>query len=250
MNRRFGSKVAVITGGNSGIGLAAAKAFAAEGASVVIAGRDRKTLNAAAQEIGGDVLAVQADVANLNDLDRLFAETKARFGKIDALFVNAGVARFGPIEETTEAQFVDQVAINLKGSFFTIQRALPLLSDNASIIINTTTISRLGLPGTSVYAATKAALRSLTRTLSAELAHRGIRVNAIAPGPIETPIYRRLGLSQEAVNEMATGILSRVPMKRFGKAEEVANSVLFLASPESAYILGVEINVDGGMGQL
>jgi len=250
MNRRFGSKVAVITGGNSGIGLAAAKAFAAEGASVVIAGRDRKTLNAAAQEIGGDVLAVQADVANLNDLDRLFAETKARFGKIDALFVNAGVARFGPIEETTEAQFVDQVAINLKGSFFTIQRALPLLSDNASIIINTTTISRLGLPGTSVYAATKAALRSLTRTLSAELAHRGIRVNAIAPGPIETPIYGRLGLSQEAVNEMATGILSRVPMKRFGKAEEVANSVLFLASPESAYILGVEINVDGGMGQL
>jgi|SRR5215469_99055 len=250
MNRRFGSKVAVITGGNSGIGLAAAKAFAAEGASIVIAGRDRKTLNAAAQEIGGDVLAVQADVANLNDLDRLFAETKARFGKIDALFVNAGVARFGPIEETTEAQFVDQVAINLKGSFFTIQRALPLLSDNASIIINTTTISRLGLPGTSVYAATKAALRSLTRTLSAELAHRGIRVNAIAPGPIETPIYGRLGLSQEAVNEMATGILSRVPMKRFGKAEEVANSVLFLASPESAYILGVEINVDGGMGQL
>jgi NAD(P)-dependent dehydrogenase (short-subunit alcohol dehydrogenase family) len=250
MNRRFANKVAVITGGNSGIGLAAAKAFAAEGASVVIAGRDRKTLNAAAQEIGGEVLSVQADVADLKDLDRLFGDTKARFGKIDALFVNAGVARFGPIEETTEEQFVDQVAINLKGSFFTIQKAVPLLNDNASIIINTATISRLGLPGTSVYAATKAALRSLTRTLSAELGHRGIRVNAIAPGPIETPIYGRLGLSQEAVNEMATGILSRVPMKRFGRAEEVANSVLFLASPESAYILGVEINVDGGMGQL
>jgi NAD(P)-dependent dehydrogenase (short-subunit alcohol dehydrogenase family) len=240
----------VITGGNSGIGLATAKAFVAEGAKVVISGRDRKALDAAVREIGGEVMAVQADISKLSELERLFAETKSGFGGIDALFVNAGVARFAPLEETTEAFFVEQVAINLKGSFFTIQKALPILNDNASIIINTTTIGRLGLPGTSVYSATKAALRSLARTLSAELVHRGIRVNAIAPGLIETPIYGRLGLPREAVQEMATGILGRVPMKRFGSAQEVANAVLFLASSDSAYILGVEINIDGGMAQL
>ncbi len=248
--KRFTGKVAVITGGNSGIGLATAKAFAAEGAKVVISGRDEQTLAAAKREIGGDVLAVRADVTKLSDLDRLFSETRSRFGGIDALFVNAGVAKFAPLAETTEGLFDEMIATNLKGAFFTVQKALPLLNDSASIVVNTTTIHTLGLPSTSVYAASKAALRSLARTLSAELVERGIRVNAVAPGPIETPIYGRLGLSAEAVQEMAAGVLGRVPMRRFGSVEDVANAVLFLASPESNYVLGVEIAVDGGMSQL
>lgn len=247
---KFTGKVAVITGGNSGIGLATAKRFVAEGAKVVISGRDRQTLDEAAAEIGGEVLAVRADVVNPGDLDRLFAETKAKFGKVDALFVNAGIAKFVPLTETTEAVFDQMVNINLKGAFFTVQKALPLLNDDASIIFNTTTIHRLGLHSSSAYSASKAAVRSLARTLAAELVDRGIRVNAVAPGPIETPIYGKLGLSAEVVQEMATGILGRVPMKRFGSAEDVANAVLFLASSEASYVLGIEIAVDGGMAQL
>ena len=247
---RFIGKTVVITGGNSGIGLAAAKAFAAEGARLVISGRDEQTLEKAAREIGGEVLAVRADVTKAGDLDKLFGETQRRFDQVDALFVNAGIAKFAPLAETSETLFDELVATNFKGAYFTIQKALPLLRDHSSIVINTTVAHRLGLPMTSVYAASKAALRSLARSLSAELIERGIRVNAVAPGPIETPIYGRLGLPPEAVQELATGILSRVPMKRFGTSEEVAAAVLFLASPESAYVTGIEITVDGGMAQL
>ncbi|MEW6129853.1 MAG: glucose 1-dehydrogenase [Acidobacteriota bacterium] len=248
--KRFNGKTVVITGGNSGIGLATAKAFAAEGAKVVISGRDAQTLNKAAQEIGGETLSVKADVTSVSDLEKLFTETQKRFGKIDALFVNAGIAKFASLAETNESVFDELVATNFKGAYFTIQKALPLFKDNAAIVINTTVAHQLGLPATSVYAATKAALRSLARSLSAELIERGIRVNAVAPGPIETPIYGRLGLPQEAVQELAAGILSRVPMKRFGTPEDVANAVLFLASEDSAYVAGVEVGVDGGMGQL
>ncbi len=247
---RFEGKVAVVTGGNSGIGLATAKKFAAEGAKVVISGRDQTTLDAAAKEIGGDVLAVKADVSSLSDLDRLFAESKNKFGGIDALFVNAGIAKFAPIADTDESLFDEMMTINFKGAYFTIQKALPLLNDNAAIVLNTTVAHNIGMPSSSVYAASKAALRSLARSLSAELIERGIRVNAVAPGPIETPIYGRMGVSQEAVQEMAAGILGLVPMKRFGSADDVANAVLFLASAESSYVLGVELNVDGGMAQL
>lgn len=247
---KFAGKVAVVTGGNSGVGLATAKKFAAEGAKVVISGRDQTTLDAAAREIGGDILVVKADVTSLSDLDRLFTETKTKFGGIDVLFVNAGVAKFAPLADTNESLFDEIVDINLKGAFFTVQNALPLLNDNASIIFTTTTAHQLGLHSSSVYAASKAAVRSFARTLSAELIDRGIRVNAVAPGPIETPIHRRTGLPTEAVQEMAAGILGRVPMKGFGSPEEVANAVLFLASPESSYVLGVEIAVDGGMAQL
>lgn len=248
--RKLEGKVAVVTGGNSGIGLATARTFAAHGAKVAISGRDPKTLEKAAKEIGGDTLAIRADVADPAELDGLFHQVKARFGGIDVLFVNAGIAQFAPLSEATAEHFDAVIGVNLKGVYFTIQKALPRLNDGASIILNTSAVHRLGLPGTSVYSASKAAVRSLARTLSAELIGRGIRVNAVAPGPIETPILGRLGLSPEAANELAQGLLSRVPVKRFGRPEDIAEAVLYLASPESAYVVGVEISVDGGMSQL
>jgi len=248
--KAFENKVAVITGGNSGIGLATAKAFAAQGARVAISGRDRKTLDQAAKEIGPGTLAVQSDVTDLSSLDGLFREVKQRFGSIDALFVNAGVAKFAPITDVTVQHYDELLDTNLKGSYFTVQKALPLLNQGASVVLTTTAVDSLGLPGSSVYAASKAALRSLARTLSAELSSRNIRVNAIAPGPIETPIFGRLGLAQDAVEELAKVILGRVPAKRLGQSNEIADAVLFLSSPTANYIVGVELNVDGGMSQL
>jgi NAD(P)-dependent dehydrogenase (short-subunit alcohol dehydrogenase family) len=248
--KTFEGKVAVITGGNSGIGLATAKKFAAQGARVAISGRDRKTLDQAAKEIGPDTLAVQADVTDLASLDTLFQRVKSRFGRIDTLFVNAGVAKFLPITDVTVQHYDELMNTNIKGAYFTIQKALPLLNDGASVILTTTAADTLGLPASSVYAASKAALRSLARTLSAELIGRNIRVNAIAPGPIETPIFGRLGMTPEQVDGLAKVILGRVPANRLGQADEIANAVLFLASPGSTYIVGVELNVDGGMAQL
>src|SRR6266487_2608426 len=213
--KRLEGKVAVVTGGNSGIGLATAKRLQEEGARVAIAGRSKKTLDEAVKTIGNGVLAVQADVAKLADVDKLYAEVSQKLGKIDVLFVNAGVAKFAPLADTPESLYDEQFDINVKGAYFTIQKALPLLNDGASIILNTSVADRKGTAGTSAYSATKAALRSLARTAAAELAGRGIRVNTVAPGPIVTPIFGRTGLSQDA-----------------------------------SYITGVEINVDGGMGQI
>jgi NAD(P)-dependent dehydrogenase (short-subunit alcohol dehydrogenase family) len=246
----FTNKVAVITGGNSGIGLATAKELQRRGAKVVISGRDAKSLAEAAAAIGTDTLALRADVSRLTDLDQLFAQIKERFGSFDVLFANAGVARFAPVEQTSEKLFDENIDINFKGAFFTIQKALPLLKDGGAMIVNTSVADQKGLPGTSVYAASKAALRSLTRTLAAELIGRKIRVNAVAPGPISTPIYGRLGMPADAVQQLAEGILAQVPMKRFGEPDEVAKAVAFLASEEASYITGVELNIDGGMGQL
>jgi NAD(P)-dependent dehydrogenase (short-subunit alcohol dehydrogenase family) len=220
------------------------------GAKLAISGRDQQTLDKSAEEIGGDTLAIRADVTDPVELDSLFHQVEARFGGIDVLFANAGIARFAPLSAVTAEHFEELIGVNLKGTYFTIQKALPLFNNGASVILNTTSVHRLGLPGSSVYSASKAAVRSLARTLSAELIGRGIRVNAVAPGPIETPILGRLGLSPEAVDDLAQGLLSRVPVKRFGRPEEIAEAVLFLASPESAYIVGVEINIDGGMSQL
>ncbi len=248
--KRLEGKVAVVTGGNSGIGLATAKRLQDEGARVAISGRNQQTLDEAVKTIGNGVLAVQADVSKLTDVDKLYAQVSKKLGKIDVLFVNAGVAKFAPFAETSEGTYDEQFDINIKGAYFTIQKALPFLNDGASIIVNTSVADQKGTAGTSAYSATKAALRSLARTTAAELAARGIRVNAVAPGPIVTPIFGKTGLPQEAIDEFAKEIISKVPMKRFGQPEEVAGTVAFLASQDASYITGVEINVDGGLGQI
>jgi NAD(P)-dependent dehydrogenase (short-subunit alcohol dehydrogenase family) len=248
--KRLEGKVAVVTGGNSGIGLATAKRLQEEGAKVAIAGRSRKTLDDAVRAIGNGVVAVQADVAKLTDVDKLYAEVSKKLGKIDVLFVNAGVAKFAPLSETSESGYDEVFNINIKGAYFTIQKALPFLNDGASIILNTSVVDSKGFEGASAYSATKAALRSLARTAAAELVGRGIRVNAVAPGPIVTPIIERTGLPKEAIDQFEKETVAKVPMKRFGQPEEVAGAVAFLASQDASYITGVEINVDGGLGQI
>jgi len=248
--KRLEGKVAVVTGGNSGIGLATAKRLQDEGARVAISGRNQQTLDEAVNTIGNGVLAVQADVSRLTDVDKLYAQVSKKLGKIDVLFVNAGVAKFAPFAETSESTYDEQFDINIKGAYFTIQKALPFLNDGASIILNTSVVSSKGTAGASAYSATKAALRSLARTAAAELVGRGIRVNAVAPGPIVTPIFGKTGLPKEAIEEFAKETISKIPMKRFGQPEEVAGTVAFLASQDASYITGVEINVDGGLGQI
>jgi NAD(P)-dependent dehydrogenase (short-subunit alcohol dehydrogenase family) len=248
--KRLEGKVAVVTGGNSGIGLATAKRFQEEGAKVAISGRSKRTLDEAVKTLGNGLLAVQADVAKLTDIDKLFAEVSRTLGKIDVLFVNAGVAKFVPLAETSESVYDEQFDINVKGAYFTIQKALPFLNDGASIILNTSVAGNKGTPGASAYSATKAALRSMARTAAAELVGRGIRVNAVAPGPIVTPIFGRTGLPQEDIDQFAKDVTARIPMGRFGQPEEVAGAVAFLASSDASYITGVELNVDGGYGQI
>jgi len=248
--KRFEGKVAVVTGGNSGIGLATAQRLHSEGAKVAISGRSQKTLDEAVKLVGNGLLAVKADVAKLADLDRFYSEVAKKLGKIDVLFVNAGVAKFVPVGQADEAHYDEIFDINTKGAYFTIQKALPYLNDGASIVLNTSVAGSKGTVNASVYSATKAALRSFSRTLAAELVDRRIRINSVAPGPIETPIFDRVGLSKQQVEEFAKDILQKVPLGRFGKPEEVAGAVAFLASSDASYITGVELHVDGGMGQI
>jgi NAD(P)-dependent dehydrogenase (short-subunit alcohol dehydrogenase family) len=244
------NKTAVITGGNSGIGLATALKLQSEGANVVIFGRNKETLAEAGALLGEGALIVQGDVTEPGDLKRLFAETQARFGSVDVLFANAGVVSMAPFADVTPELYDRLFNINVKGLFFTVQSALPLLNDGASIIFNASAVTQKGFPGMSVYAATKSAVRSLARSLSAELVHRGIRVNVVSPGPIETPIFGRMGLPQEAIEQMGEQFSEIVPLKRFGQASEIAGAVSFLASDASSFVVGVDLPVDGGLTSL
>jgi NAD(P)-dependent dehydrogenase (short-subunit alcohol dehydrogenase family) len=243
------NKIAVITGGNSGIGFATAKELKNHGARVVIIGRNSEAIGRAARELGGDTLGITADVSRVADLDLAFQTIREKAGHIDILFVNAGIAKFAPAAESTEALFDELTDANFKGAYFTMQRALPLLTEGASIVFNSSTIAHFGLPGASIYAAGKAALISLARTLAIELAGRKIRVNVVSPGPIATPIFGKLGLPQAAVEQMAAGILAQVPLNRFGEPNEIAGSVVFLCSTDAAFITGQELIIDGGMAQ-
>lgn len=242
-------KVAVITGGNSGIGLATAKEFLRQGAKVVITGRNAQALDQATEQLGGgdDVLAVQVDVTRLDDLERLFATTQERFGGVDVVFANAGTAKVGPIEVMTEALFDEVMHTNLKGLYFTIQKALPVLNPNASIILNGSVNAHVGFANASVYSASKAAVHSLARTLGAELIGRGIRVNTLNIGPVNTALYGKLGLPPEALAQFAQSVQARLPIGRFGNPDEVAKAAVFLASSDSSFVVGSEITTDGGL---
>lgn len=246
------NKVCVITGGNSGIGLAIAKEFSREGAKVVIFGRDQKTLDAAIKAIGNDAVAVQGDVKNLRDIDRLYQVASQRYGKVDVVVAGAGIAKFAPFEHLTEELFDEVCQINLKGAFFTVQKALPHLRDGASVIfISSAGATTRGFPLTSVYNVTKTALRSLARTLSAELLPRRIRVNALTPGATETPILTRdIGVSTELRDQIAAGMVQLTPAKRRATTEEIAKGALFLACDDSAYCVGSNLVMDGGLSQL
>lgn len=257
---RLAGKRALITGGNSGIGRAAAVAFVREGARVVIAGQTPATLDATADVLraavaarggsNGDVVAVAADVTRPADLERLMAAAQGAFGHLDVLVVNAGVGAFAPLEQATAEHFDAIFDVNVKGAYFTVQRALPLLAPGASVVLTGSIMGSTGKAGASVYSASKAAVRSLARTLSADLTDRGIRVNVISPGPVTTPIYDKLGLSPEALDATRAYITAQVPLGRFGEPEEIAAAAVFLASDESRFVVGAELVADGGMSQL
>jgi NAD(P)-dependent dehydrogenase (short-subunit alcohol dehydrogenase family) len=248
---KLAGKVAVITGGNSGIGLATAHQFVQEGAKVILFGQNQETLTAAVDQLGDQAMAVQGDVTNSQDLEHLFEKAHQITDKIDILFVNAGSGvKFGAFDTVEESLFDQIVNINFKGAYFTVQKALSMLNNPASVILTTSVNDELGLPNRSVYSASKAAVRSLARTLSAELVGRGIRVNAISPGAIATPVHARMGLSEAEIQSYRGALAEKIPMQRVGEAIEVAKAVLFLASSDSSYILGTEVVVDGGFTQL
>src|SRR2546425_5179524 len=243
-------KIAVITGGNSGIGLATAKRFVTEGAYVFITGRRDPELVAAVKEIGRNVTGVQGDVSNLGDLDRLFAQIKREKGKLDIVFANAGAAKYAPFGKITEELYDSIFNINVKGVLFTVQKALPLLPDGASIILNASIVASKGLLANSVYSATKAAVRSFARTWTTDLKDRRIRVNAVSPGFIETPGLNNLLASADTGQQRLNLIPKTVPLGRLGTPDEVARAVAFLASDDSSYVTGTELFVDGGMAQV
>jgi NAD(P)-dependent dehydrogenase (short-subunit alcohol dehydrogenase family) len=244
MSQKLAGKVAVVTGGNSGIGLATAKQFAAAGAHVFITGRRQSELDVAVSQIGPNVTAVQGDVSKLADLDRLYATVKQQKGRIDVLFANAGVLENVPLGSITEEHYDKLFNTNVKGLLFTVQKALPLMHEGGSIILTASVASVKGFPASSVYSATKAAVRSFARCWTSDLKSRKIRVNAVSPGPIATP------MGHQIPEEMARVIADSVPMGRFGEADEIATVALFLASDDSSYITGAELFVDGGTGQV
>jgi NAD(P)-dependent dehydrogenase (short-subunit alcohol dehydrogenase family) len=249
--QKLAGKIAVVTGGSSGIGLATAKRFVEEGAHVVITGRREKELQEAAAFIKSNVTTVVGDVSRLDDLDRLYAVVKEKHGHIDVLFANAGAGTIAPLEVATEAHFDQTFDVNVKGVFLTVQKALPLFKDGGSIILNSSVSNVLGLPGFSAYAASKAAVRNFARAWTLELKDRRIRVNSMSPGPIDTPaLGTTTGLTAEQAKEAAAQFATQVPMGRRGVPDEIAAAVAFLASDESSYITGIDLAVDGGMAQV
>jgi NAD(P)-dependent dehydrogenase (short-subunit alcohol dehydrogenase family) len=247
---RLSGKIAVVTGGSAGMGLATAQLFGAEGAKVIITGRDPATLEAAVQSIGHDVEAFRSDISSVADSEALRAHVERHYGRVDVVFANAGTARPGPFEQVSESDFDLGVDTNLKGTFFSVQKLVPLMTAGGAVVLNSSIQSSKGWPGFAVYAATKAAIRSLARTLTAELSTRGIRVNAVAPGFIDTDLIRKVGLSEDAIAQISRQAHAQIPMGRSGTSEEIARVVLFLASDDAAYISGVELTVDGGWTQV
>lgn len=244
--KKLEAKIVLVTGGTSGIGLATAKRFVAEGAYVFITGRRQTELDAAVKEVGENIRGVQGDVSNLKDLDRLFATIKEEKGTLDVVFANAGWGEFLPLESITEEHFDKTFAINVKGVAFTVQKALPLLKDGGAVVINASMVSVLGQPAFSIYAATKAAVRSFARNWSVDLRQRRIRVNVVSPGFVPTPAYDHLGIN----DEMLKAALANIPLGRVGTPDEIAKAVIFLASDDSSYITGIELFVDGGAAQI
>jgi NAD(P)-dependent dehydrogenase (short-subunit alcohol dehydrogenase family) len=247
---RLAGKCALITGGTTGIGLETARQFLREGARVMITGNNPKNLEAAQKELGADVVSLISDAADVSAQKHVAAKVREVFGTLDVLFVNAGVVDMRPIEQMDEAAFDRSFAINLKGPYFLIQALLPLFANPASIVMNGSVNAHIGMPNTSIYAATKAALISLIRTLSGELIGRGIRINAVSPGPISTPLYGKLGFSDAELKSVAASIQGQVPAKRFGTPSEIAKVVVFFASDEAAFTVGSELLIDGGMSNI
>ncbi len=247
---RLTGKRTLITGGTTGIGLETARQFLAEGAHVTITGSNKDNLAAAQRELGGKVIAIYSDAGQVGAQAELAAQLRAHWTHLDAVFINAGVGDFRPIENFDEAAFDRTMAINLKGPYFLIQALLPMLANPSSIVFNTSINARIGMPNSSVYAASKAALISMVRTLSGELIGRGIRFNAISPGPVSTPIYGKLGLPADQLNAMAGQIQAQIPLGRFGNVGEIAKAVVFMASDESSFTVGSELVIDGGMSNI
>ena len=250
MSGKLNGKIAVITGGSSGIGLGIAKRFVEEGANVVITGRNQKAIDKALSEIGANGIGIRGDVSSLNDLTRIYHTVEDQFGKIDTLIVNAGVYVIGPIAQFTEEQFDTVSDINFKGAFFSVQKALPVLKDGASVILISSTVNAKGVPNHAAYAATKAAVRSLARSFSADLLGRKIRVNTLTPGPIDTPVFATAAGSAEEADAMKAAMGNFAPVKRVGTPAEIAAAAVYLASDESAFMLGAEIVLDGGIREL
>jgi NAD(P)-dependent dehydrogenase (short-subunit alcohol dehydrogenase family) len=250
MSAKLAGKIAVVTGGSSGIGLATARRFVAEGAYVFVTGRRQSELDAAVKLIGKNVTGVQGDCSNLADLDRLYATVKREKGSVDILFANAGVGEFGPLGQITEAHFDRLFGINVKGTLFAVQKALPLMPDGAAIVINGSIASIKGMAAFGVYAATKAALRSFARTWSVDLKGQKIRVNVISPGTVITPGYKSAGMTDEQIEQFEAQATAAAPLGRAGTPDEIASAVVFLASDDSSYVNGIELFVDGGMAQI
>ena len=247
---RFTNKTVLVTGGNSGIGLATAIQYAKEGARVVITGRDQATLDLAREQIGAGTIALKNDQGDINAARELARVLDEQGVTLDAIFLNAGIAKFAPFLDVDETLWDQSFDVNVKGAYFTIQALTPLLNRGAAIVLNGSINAHIGMPSSSVYAATKAALISFAKTLSSELLPLGVRVNVVSPGPITTPLYGRLGMEAAQLDQMAQSIQDQIPLKRFGTPEELATAVLYLSSSESSFIVGTELIVDGGMSQL